>query len=50
MNINDIHNRLNSIFRNKSYLDKADTARNNWLELPIADITEKILGFIKDLY
>jgi len=48
-NINDIHNRLNSIFRNKIYLDKADTARNNWLELPITDITERILDFIQDL-
>jgi len=29
----------------KSYLRKADTARNNWLELPISDVTEAIADF-----
>jgi len=46
-NINDIYKRLSSIFRNKPYLEKAGTARNNWLELPIADVTERILIFFK---
>jgi len=45
--IDDIYKRLCDIFRSKSYLEKASTARNNWLELPIADVTERILSFFK---
>jgi len=46
-NIDDIHKRLSGIFQNKSYLEKAGTARNNWLELPITNVTEKILNFLR---
>jgi len=47
-NIYDIYKRLHGIFQNKLYLEKAGTARNNWLELPIIDVTEKILSFFKE--
>jgi hypothetical protein len=44
-NIDDIHARLSGIFRNKAFIDKAGAAHNNWLELPIADVTRKIIMF-----
>jgi hypothetical protein len=44
----DIHKRLSSIFQNKTYLEKAGRAHNNWLELPIGNVTERILLFFKN--
>jgi len=46
--IEDIHNRLESVLRNKSYLEKATTGHNNWLEIPIVDVIENVLAFFKD--
>jgi hypothetical protein len=46
--IDDIQNRLDSIFQSKSYLDKASTARNNWLDVPICDVTARIITFFKE--
>ena len=43
--INDIILRLNSIFQNKAYLRKADTSNNNWIEIPINEVTAKILTY-----
>jgi hypothetical protein len=48
-NIGDIYKRLSSIFQNKAYLMRAGTAHNNWLEIPISDVTARILLFIKAL-
>jgi hypothetical protein len=46
--LNDIHDRLSSIFQNKAYLDKAGTARNNWLDVPISDVTARIKTFFAE--
>ena len=47
-NINDIILRLNGIFRNKAYLRKADTSNNNWIEIPISEVTTKILTYFRE--
>ena len=46
--IADIYRRLNSIFKNEEFLRRVDTAQNNWLELPINDVTNSILSFLKE--
>ncbi|MDR2570996.1 MAG: nucleotidyl transferase AbiEii/AbiGii toxin family protein [Oscillospiraceae bacterium] len=46
-NISDIHKRVSSIFRYEAFLDRASTARNNWLELPISKVTKSILDFLR---
>ena len=43
----DISKRLIGIFSNKVFLSLADTAQSNWLEIPINEVTTKILTFIK---
>jgi len=47
-NMNDVTMRLSSIFRNQAYLKKADTARNNWIEVPITEVTARILAFFSE--
>ena len=44
-NIHDINKRLRGIFSNKVFLSQADTAQSNWLELPINEVTIRILSF-----
>lgn len=48
-NVNEVYSRLEKILHNKNYLKKLDTAKDNWLELPIEKIIESILSFIKTL-
>lgn len=43
-NINDIVKRL---IHNKNYLKKLNTAKNNWLEVPIDDVAKNVLDFLK---
>ena len=47
-NINDILKRLNRILHNKNYLRNLNTAKNNWLELPIDDVIENVLNFFEN--
>ena len=39
-NVNDIFKRLNRILHNRNYLRNLNTAKNNWLELPIEKVVE----------
>ena len=48
-NINDVFNRLNRILHNKNYLKNLNTAKNNWLELPIETVVEGVLNFFKTI-
>ena len=48
-NINDIFKRLNRILHNKNYLKNLNTAKNNWLELPINDVVNNILDFFAEI-
>lgn len=47
--VDEIYERLKSIFRDKNYLKNANSAHNNWLELPINEVTENVLAYIKKL-
>ena len=47
-NMDDVAMRLSGIFRNRAYLKKADTARNNWIEVPIAEVTTRIIAFFSE--
>ena len=47
--IADIHKRLKSILSNEIFLRSANTAQNNWIELPVNKVVERILIFIKNL-
>ena len=47
-NFRDVYARLTNIFQSKAYLEKAGAAHNNWLEIPIEDVTEKIISFISE--
>ena len=49
-NIGDIRKRLNEIFQNRTFLERASSARSNWLELPIGDVTRRILLFIDEIH
>jgi len=48
-NVEDIYNRLKSILANKTYAEKANTARNNWLGLPFDKVIDSILLFFSTL-
>ena len=48
-NINDIYKRLNRILHNKNYLKNLNTAKNNWLELPIDDVINNVLSFFETM-
>jgi len=44
----DIQKRLRSIFSNNEFLSRANTAHNNWLDLPIDMVTDRILDYFKN--
>jgi len=46
-NIADIIKRLKGIFSNRVFLNQADTAQSNWLELPINEVIMRILSFLE---
>lgn len=48
-NVNDIFKRLNRILHNKNYLKNLNTAKNNWLELPIDDVISNVLSFFETM-
>ena len=48
-NINDIFKRINRILHNRNYLRSLNTAKNNWLELPIDDVVENVLRFFETM-
>ena len=48
-NINDICKRLNRILNNKNYLKNLNTAKNNWLELPLNVVIENVLNFFETI-
>ena len=48
-NMDDVIKRLNRILYNKNYLRNLNTAKNNWLELPIDDVIENVLDFFKTM-
>ena len=45
-NTKDIYTRLSKIFNRKDFKNNFNSIRNNWLELPIEDVINKILEFI----
>ena len=46
-NVKEIFNGLNRILHNRNYLKNLNTAKNNWLELPIENVIESVLDFFK---
>ena len=48
-NINDIFERLNRILHNRNYRRNLNTAKNNWLELPIDDVIKNVLNFFETI-
>ena len=47
-NMNDVTMRLSNIFRSKAYLKNVDTARNNWIEIPIVEVTARKIAFFSE--
>lgn len=47
--IEDISKRLSSILNNNRFKSRINTANNNWLEVPIEDVTESILNYFEGL-
>ena len=47
--IDDIFKRLNKILHNKNYLKNLNTAKNNWLDLPIEDVVDNVLSFFENM-
>lgn len=48
-NISDVYETLKLIFKRKRFLNNFNTVKNNWLELPVIDVTDTILKFILEL-
>lgn len=48
-NLEDIFNRLKRILHNKNYLRNLNTAKNNWLELPIEEVIKSVLDYFETL-
>ena len=47
--IEDISKRLSSILNNSRFKSRINTANNNWLDMPIEDVTESILDYFEGL-
>ena len=47
--IEDISKRLSSILNNSRFKSRIGTANNNWLEMPIEDVTESVLEYFDGL-
>jgi len=47
--LSDILERLSTITYNKSYKDMLKQAQNNWLELPVDDVIEKVIDYFRNL-
>ena len=47
--LEEVFNRLKRILNNKNYLRNLNTAKNNWLELPIKDVTKSVLNYFETL-
>ena len=45
-NTEDIYNRLQKIFNRTDFKNNFDSIRNNWLELPIEEVTDNILKYM----
>lgn len=48
-NLEDIFKRLKRILHNKNYLRNLNTAKNNWLELPIQEVIKSVLDYFETL-
>lgn len=48
-NMNDIYNRLSDSLNNNRFIKNFKNVKNNWLELPIKEVTKSILEFIRSL-
>lgn len=46
--LDDIYRRLKKIFERKDFKNNFDSIRNNWLELPIDEVTNNILTYISE--
>lgn len=44
----DIYQRLKKIFDRKDFKNNFDSIRNNWLELPIEEVTNNILTYMSE--
>ena len=47
-NTEDIYNRLQKIFNRTDFKNNFDSIRNNWLELPIEEVTDNILKYMSE--
>ena len=47
--LKDIHIRLTNILNNKRFQSRINTANNNWLEIPIKDVINNVLGYFDGL-
>ena len=47
--LKDIHIRLTNILNNHRFQSRINTANNNWLEIPIKDVTDSVLDYFDGL-
>lgn len=47
-NTEDIYIRLQKIFNRADFKHNFDSIRNNWLELPIEEVTDNILKYMSE--
>ena len=48
-NISMINNSLENILSNRSFKSMINTAKNNWLELPVEEVIMNILNYLSSL-
>ena len=47
--LKDIHIRLTNILNNHRFQSRINTSNNNWLEIPIKDVTDSVLDYFDGL-
>ena len=47
--VNDIIRDLKIVLNNKQYISRLSDARNNWLELPIQNVIDSVIGYFEML-
>lgn len=47
--INDVNEKIKNLFSNRIFISNLKNARNNWLNIPVEEVTENILNFLESL-
>ena len=48
-NMDDVNNKMKTLFSDRIFIANLKDARNNWLDIPVDDVLENILAFLENV-